>query len=104
MFPERNPDYVGLFYQSHHNTKTDLYKELTSRFGDVATQKSNKTYLIPTWHTGTPLSNSLTKEVVSEDEPNKIIQVGNDDYNHPGYYHNRSAGIQVYGWVAYTFS
>lgn len=104
MFPERNPDYVGLFYQSHHNTKTDLYKELTSRFGDVATQKTNKTYLIPTWHTGTPLSNSLTKEVVSEDEPNKIIQVGNDDYNHPGYYHNRSAGIQVYGWVAYTFS
>jgi hypothetical protein len=104
MFPERNPDYVGFFYQNEHNNKYDLYKELSSRFGDVATQKTNKTYLIPTWHTGTPLSNSLTREVVSENEPNKVVQIGNNDYNHPGYYHNRSAGVQIYGWVAYTLS
>jgi len=104
MFPERHPDFVGYFYQSHHDLKFELYKELSSRFGLLATQKINKKYLIPTWHTGTPLSNSLTKEVISENEPNKIIQVGNDDYNHPGYYHNRSAGVQIYGWVAYTKS
>jgi hypothetical protein len=104
MFPERNPDYSGLFYQAQHNSKYDLYKEMTSRFLDVATQKTNKRYLIPIYNTGTPLSNSLTKEILSEGELTKITQLGNDDYNHPGYYHNRSAGVQLYGWVAYTFS
>ncbi|WP_307142723.1 hypothetical protein [Siphonobacter sp. SORGH_AS_1065] len=102
MFPERHPNYKGLFDQSAHNAKFDLYKELVSRFGTMDQQKTNRIYLIPTWHAGQPLSHSSVSFQVDEGSPNNVIQVANDDFNHPGYYANRTAGTQLYGWIAAT--
>ncbi len=101
MFPERDRSYVGKFALTDHANKFDLYRELTGRFGTLAQQASNKTFLIPTWHTMQPLSHSIVSEQTDEGTGN-IVQVGIDDSVHPGYYGNRSAGNQLYGWVAYT--
>ncbi|MGV3560777.1 hypothetical protein [Larkinella arboricola] len=101
MFPERHQAYKGKFYQSHHNAKYDFYKELSSRFSTLAQQVTAKTYLVPTWHCMTPLSHSTTSEQVDE-ATGSIVQVGIDDYNHPGYHATRSGGAQLYGWIAYT--
>jgi len=102
MFPERHPNYVGLFSQSDHNNKWDLYKELQTRFGSLASQVANRIYIIPTWFAMQPLSHSFTFEQNDEGSINTTLQIANDDYNHPGYFALRSAGAQVYGWVAYS--
>jgi|GEM_PF-2977913 len=103
MFPERHPNYLGLFSQSDHNNKWDLYKELQTRFGSLASQVTNGIFIIPTWFAMQPNSHSFTFEQSDEGNPNNLLQIANDDYNHPGYFALRSAGAQVYGWVAYTY-
>lgn len=103
MFPDRHPNYLGTFSQTDHNRKYDFYKELQTRFGSLASQKSNKTWIIPTWFFSNPLSHSVVAEQTDEGAPNNIIQIGNNDTNHNGYYGNRSAGIMIYGWVLYTY-
>jgi len=103
MFPERHPNYIGLFSQSDHNNKWDLYKELQTRFGSLASQVTNKIFLIPTWFAMQPNSHSFTIEQNDEGAINNTLQIANDDYNHPGYFALRSAGAQVYGWVAATY-
>ncbi|SDM41485.1 SGNH/GDSL hydrolase family protein [Siphonobacter aquaeclarae] len=103
MHPERYPDYTGRFSQFDHNNKFDFYSVVAARFGTLAEQTAAGFYLVETWHTMTPAGHMLIQEQ-TDNGTGGVAKVGYPDSIHPGWFPLREGGVQLYGWLGYTYT